>query len=121
MCQARKNDFNRVLLIGALMYLNDNDVQDTLEQIEGLCANHAIICIREPIGIEERLTLKEQFSDELQDDYNAIYRTQSELEEMFDDFLIKKGFSISKCDYMYKQKELNNRKETAQFYWILER
>lgn len=121
MNKAHKKNFNRILLIGALVYLNDSDVQETLKQVECLSANHAIICIREPIGISERLTLKEQFSDELQDNYNAIYRTQYELEEMMSKTLIQKGFSISKCDYMYKQIELNNRKETRQFYWILER
>lgn len=116
-----KNDFNRILLIGSLMYLNDDDVMDTLTQIEKLCDEHAIICVREPIGIGERLTLKEQFSEELQDNYNAIYRTQIELEELFKRTIINKGFSITQRDYMYKQEELNNRKETTQFFWILER
>lgn len=118
---AGKAEFNRVLLIGALMYLNDKDVQDTLHQIEKLCDQHVIVCIREPIGIEERLTLKEQFSDELQDDYNAIYRTKGELESLLEKPLLHEGFVIKQCDYMYKQKELNNRRETTQFYWILER
>lgn len=116
-----KTNFNRVLLIGALMYLNDSDVQSTLIQIERLCSEHAIICIREPIGIDERLTLKDQFSDELQDDYNAIYRTKEELELIFKKTLENKGFSIAERDFMYKQKELNNRRETTQFYWILKR
>ena len=116
-----KRNFNRVLLVGALMYLNDADVQSTLMQIERLCDEHAIICIREPIGIYERLTLKDQFSNELQDDYNAIYRTKKELELIFKKTLANKGFSVAESDFMYKQKELNNRKETTQFYWILKR
>lgn len=116
-----KKNFNRVLLVGALMYLNDADVQSTLMQIERLCNEHAIICIREPIGIDERLTLKDQFSNELQDDYNAIYRTKEELEIIFKKTLANKGFSVAESDFMYKQKELNNRKETTQFYWILKR
>ena len=103
------------------MYLNDADVQSTLMQIERLCNEHAIICIREPIGIDERLTLKDQFSNELQDDYNAIYRTKEELEIIFKKTLANKGFSVAESDFMYKQKELNNRKETTQFYWILKR
>ena len=116
-----KKNFNRVLLVGALMYLNDADVQSTLMQIERLCNEHAIICVREPIGIDERLTLKDQFSNELQDDYNAIYRTKEELEIIFKKTLANKGFSVAESDFMYKQKELNNRKETTQFYWILKR
>lgn len=117
----KKGTFNRILLIGSLMYLNDNDVDDTLEQIENLCDEHAIICIREPIGIGERLTLKEQFSEELKDDYNAIYRTKEEFEACFKNKLLTKGFKIQECNFMFASKELNNRKETTQYYWIIER
>ena len=118
--QDEKN-FNKVLLIGALMYLNDSDVKETLKQIEKLCDNHAIICIREPIGIEERLTLKEQFSEELKADYNAIYRTRGELEKFFENILSKKGFAIKEKGFMFPETDLNNRKETTQYYWIIER
>lgn len=118
--QDEKN-FNRVLLIGALMYLNDSDVKETLKQIEKLCDDRAIICIREPIGIEERLTLKDQFSEELKDDYNAIYRTRGELENIFENTLSQKGFAIKENGFMFPETDLNNRKETTQYYWIIER
>lgn len=118
--QDEKN-FNRVLLIGALMYLNDSDVKETLKQIEKLCDDSAIICIREPIGIEERLTLKDQFSEELKDDYNAIYRTRGELENIFENTLCQKGFAIKENGFMFPETDLNNRKETTQYYWIIER
>lgn len=121
MIEQQKRGFNRVLLVGALMYLNDKDVEDTLEQIESLCDTHTIICIREPIGIGERLTLKEQFSDELKDDYNAIYRTKEEFENIFENKLLNKGFNINSSDFMFAEKKLNNRKETTQYYWIIER
>lgn len=68
---------NRILLVGALMYLNDEDAIQTTKAIESVCKHNTIICIREPIGIEERLTLIEQFSEELEDNYNAIYRTRA--------------------------------------------
>lgn len=116
-----KGRYNRVLLIGALMYLNDGDVESALEQIESLCDNNAIICIREPIGINERLTLKEQFSEELKDDYNAIYRTKEELETIFKKKLLNKKFKIYICDYLFSDDELNNRVETKQYYWIIKR
>lgn len=122
-CMVKYNEgkFNTVLLVGALMYLNDADVESTLLQIAELSDAHTIICVREPIGIQERLTLKDQFSDELKDEYNAIYRTRAELEAIFERTILNQGFKIKECDFMFLEQKLNNRKETAQFYWIIER
>lgn len=117
----KKGLYNRVLIIGSLMYLNDDDVYSTLSQLENVLEESSIICIREPIGITERLTLKEQFSDELEDTYNAIYRTRDELEELFNNTLISKGFNIEEKAFLFDDNNLNNRKETAQFYYILKR
>ena len=117
----KKGKFNRVLVVGALMYLNDADVEKTIEQIEDICDSDAIICIREPIGIGERLTLKEQFSEELKDTYNAIYRTKEELERIFEKKLLNKNFTIRRDECLFSGNVLNNRKETIQYYWIIER
>ena len=83
--QKRKGKFNIVLIVGIMLYLNDNDVIEMLHQIERCCEKEAVICIREPIGIEERLTLKDYYSDELKCDYNAIYRTRDEIKEILKD------------------------------------
>ena len=117
----KEGTFDRILLIGALVYLNDSEVLKTLSAIESVCMNKAIICIREPIGIEDRLTLKENYSEELEDTYNAIYRTRDELVEMFQRTLINKGFKIVEEDFLFKDQNLNNRKETTQYYFILKR
>lgn len=116
-----KGDFNRILLVGILMYLNDKELGDTLEQIERICDEHAVICVREPVGIKERLTLKDFFSDELKDDYNAIYRTCHELQGFFDKSFLKNGFEIRHQGFLFDEDALNNRKETAQYFYILER
>ncbi len=116
----RKENYNRVLFIGALMYLNDEDIMETLSQTVRVCEQSTIICIREPIGIEERLTLKKQFSDELGEEYSAIYRTRDELVEIFETALINKGFVIDEENYLFED-GLNNRKETRQYYFVLKR
>lgn len=113
--------FNRVLFIGSLMYLNDEDVNITLNNALKVCEKKTIICVREPIGVEERLTLKQQFSEELKDTYNAIYRTREDLNEIFDKTLICNGFKVKKEGFLFGDSNLNNRKETAQYYYILER
>ncbi len=116
-----KGKYNCLILVGSLMYLNDEDVKKLFEAINRISYNNSLICIREPIGIEERLTLKEQFSEELEDSYNAIYRTRDELYYLFKDALLDNGFEVKEENFLFDSKELNNRKETSQYYFILER
>lgn len=117
-----KGKFNRVLLIGILVYLNEADVKNMFWQLERICAEHTIICVREPIGLGERLTLQNFYSDELKDDYNAIYRTRDEITGFLQENLLKKGFVVREEGFLFDEDQaLNNRKETAQYYFILER
>ena len=113
--------FNRVLFVGCFLYLNDADVLQTMKSVIAACDDDTIICIREPIGINQRLTLKEQFSDELKDEYNAIYRTRDEFIGFFASSLFDYGFQITEENFLFENKALNNRKETAQYYFILKR
>lgn len=113
--------FNRFLLIGILMYINDKELVSVMNQLTEVSAEHAIICVREPVGIDERLTLKGFYSEELKDNYNAIYRTRDELANVFHETLIKSGFRITQSGFLFSEDELNNRKETAQYYFALER
>ena len=115
-----KGKYNVILIMGILLYLNDNTLPEAFEQIERCCLEQAVICIREPIALESRLTLKEYFSEELNDNYNAVYRTRKELFEFFEKTFLKHGFYIKTEDFLFDEK-LNNRKETAQYYFILER
>lgn len=112
--------FNRVLVMGVLIYLNDDEVIECLNQIEKVSEKDVIVCIREPIGIEDRLTLKDYYSNELKADYSAIYRTNQELMRCFDSCFISKGLNLVETGGMYK-KELNNRAETEQHYYLFKR
>lgn len=112
--------FNTVLIMGAQLFFNDTDLPSFYKQVCDLCEEHAVICMREPIGIDERLTLKEFFSEELQDNYNAIYRTHDEYQLFYDEAFIRNGFHITDEDFLFEG-SLNNRKETAQYYWVFER
>lgn len=116
-----KGKFNTILMIGILMYLNDSDMEAVLRQVERICEPHAIICIREPIAIKDRLTLKDFFSEELKDNYNAIYRTREELMDFLKNTYIENGFQVQREGFLFDEDILNNRKETAQYYYILER
>ena len=71
--------FNRILMIGILLYFNDDDIPSLLSDVYECLDDNSVICVREPIAIEDRLTLSQEFSEELNDEYNAIYRTKEEL------------------------------------------
>lgn len=114
-------EYDVILLIGILMYLNDSDLYSALDQIRNVCNSHAVICIREPISVEERLTLKAFYSEELGDNYSAIYRTRAEFMDIFEKTLLAEDFVIKEENFLFENEELNNRKETVQYYFIFER
>lgn len=117
----QKGNFNRILLMGILIYINDNDLYSVMNQLIEVSEGHTVICIREPVGIDERLTLKEFYSEELKDNYNAIYRTRDELMNVFEETLLAAGFRMTQSGFLFSEDALNNRKETAQYYFVLER
>ena len=116
-----KGQYDRIILMGILMYINDWDLAAVMEQILKTAEEHTVICIREPVGIDERLTLKEFYSEELKDNYDAIYRTRDELFNVFEKTLMTAGFRITQSGFLFDEDALNNRKETAQYYFVLER
>lgn len=113
--------FNRVLMVGILVYFNDNDISDLLTNVLECLEDEAIICIREPIAIDTRLTLVQEYSEELEAEYNAIYRTRDELMEFFESTFLSEGFKITEEAFLFGDPQLNNRKETSQYYFIMER
>ena len=116
-----KGSFNRVIIIGSLMYMNDSDIIAMFRKIPELMTMKALICIKASVGIGARLTLKDFYSDELQSDYNAIYRTRDEYMNIFAQTLLAEGFTVIDEGFMFDDEAMNNRKETIQYYFILER
>lgn len=112
--------FDRILCCGVMIYLNDEDVAAAYRCMGSVAAQKCRIVLREPVGISARLTIKEHFSDELEQSYNAIYRTQQELESLMAETLFVSGFRIVEQGDVYGA-ELNNRAETIQRWIVLER
>lgn len=107
--------FNVILISGLLIYLNDEEVKQLFKILNCYIEESCRVLIREPIGINERLTLNEVWSEELMCEYSAIYRTQCELldlveHELFNSKLLKSG-------YLFEDK-LNNRVDTKQYYFL---
>ena len=112
--------FDRILCCGVMIYLNDGDVEKAFECMAAVAAPATRIVLREPIGVDRRLTIREHFSDELEQNYSAIYRTEQELLDQMAEPLFASGFRLAGRGDVYDA-ELNNRPETIQRWFVLER
>ncbi len=112
------SDCNTVFQTGLFVYLNDNAVKDVLKSLSGFVENKALFYCRESVStISERLTLKDFHSEELQEEYSAIYRTPEEYEEFFASYLPGAKI-ISKS--LILDENTGARQETNQQYWLLQ-
>jgi cyclopropane fatty-acyl-phospholipid synthase-like methyltransferase len=115
-----KPPYNLIIIAGVLIYMNDEDCLSALRAAAACCGPHARVYIREPLAVDERLTLDRIWSEELNHEYSAIYRTHDELMDMIETVFLNDGFSIKNDEPLYPP-ALNNRKETRQHMLILSR
>ncbi|AJI57213.1 mycolic acid cyclopropane synthetase family protein [Francisella philomiragia] len=113
--------FNKIIMFGVLIYLNDTDLKKTLEAIVELSSNKCILLLREPVGVEKRLTIKEHFSEDMDQTYNAVYRTERELLNVCNSTLGQAGFELQEAADVYLNSEYNNRAETKQKFFLFKR
>lgn len=112
--------FDLLLISGLLIYLNDEDCIKVLRDAAHLCAPGGAIYLREPVGIEERFTLDRFYSQELTDEYSAIYRTVEELRSLMKEALRDTEIVIEQEDVLFPG-TLERRAETRQYFFILRR
>lgn len=112
--------FDRILCCGVLIYLNDNEIESAFRCMAASCAPRSRILLREPMALEARLTLQHHPSEELQHEYNAIYRTRDEFERLLARTLLTVGFTIREEGDLFDS-SMNNRTETRQRWMMLDR
>lgn len=112
--------FDIIISLGLLIYLNDDELLRSLRGYASVANNRCKILFREPVGVNSRLTIKEHFSEDMNQIYNAIYRTEEELKDAFDTELVSHGFKLIGSGDVYDA-SLNNRAETKQKWFLLER
>ena len=101
------------------MYTNDKELKEDMKKLVGLFDENCIVYISEPIAIKERLTLNKFYSDNLESEYSAIYRTLDEYNEILEP-LYKSGFKL-KVNEEFFYDDIKLQKETRQWIFVLER
>lgn len=112
-----KPPFDLIIITGLLIYINDDQLEKVFSSINKLSKENTILYLREPVATKERLTLKEFYSEELEENYSAIYRTEEEYFKLFSNL---KGFKLVKSENIY-DKSVHERAETVHKYYILKR
>lgn len=113
--------FNKIICLGVLIYLNDKDLYLTLQNLCNVADQKCLIMLREPVALFNRLTIKEHYSDDMDQFYNAIYRTEDELLAYCNTVFDSSGFELHESGDVYNNPEFNNRTETKQKYYIYRR
>lgn len=113
--------FDRIVVLGLLIYLNEESVFETLRRILSVATAECRLLIREPVAIGERLTIKDHFSEDMELQYSAIYRTEQELLDMIRETLGQADFNLIDSGYVYAEPHMNNRADTIQKWYLLER
>ncbi len=110
-----KPPFDIIFIAGVLVFLNDEDIPKMINQINKLISHEKTIYIRETISLmDTRLTLKDFYSENLETNYSAIYRTKEELIDFFKEF---KDITDIKDDTIYET--LKKYDETGYRYFII--
>lgn len=112
--------FNRVIIGGVCMYINDDDLENCLKGFIKHLDGHCIMYLTETVAIKTRLTLDKCPSEALKTDYDVIYRTPDEYNEHYK-ILTGAGFKIIKQDFLPHLNAEKQFSETDRWYSILER
>ena len=85
--------FDVCVILGVCVYMNDEELEQSLRHLPDLMSDHAVLWFQESVGLKERLTLDRFPSEALQTGYTSIYRTKEEYMELYAP-LFKAGFSF---------------------------
>ena len=112
--------FSLFIISGVALYMDEDECRDMYKNVLTCCSTNCRVYVREPLAISERLTLNEVWSEELQTHYSAIYRSYAEHMAMLHDIFEDAGFYVPEMKELYND-DLANRRETRQFFTIVER
>ncbi|WP_054957469.1 class I SAM-dependent methyltransferase [Paenibacillus dakarensis] len=117
---SEETKFNRFVISGGvLMYINDDEVMQVLSKLIEKFDEDCIIYLSEPIAFGKRLTLDKFYSEDLENEYSAIYRTEEEYQKVFNVFY-EAGFTLEVNEEFFYD-DIKAQKETKQWMFVLRR
>ena len=119
-CGGMEERFQKIFINGVMMYINDTDLEKGLEGILSVCSGRCEVYLKESVAVDERLTLDEFYSDNLSQNYTAIYRGIVEYKRLVDKYFLCNGFGIVDEGSLFDE-GLRNRKETLDYFFVLKR
>ena len=113
-----KINFDYVFLSGVLLYLVDSDASLLIKKINDYTKQNSRILVRDSTGINGRFEIKDRYSEDLQANYNAVYRSRSELINLFSIH----GFNLVYDDDMFDDDSpLNKWDETRLRFYVFQK
>lgn len=101
--------FDVIFISGLFVYLNDDQAEKLLLNLIKMTGKETYLLLRDGSGIPKRHEINNKFSDHLQTEYSAIYRTPDEYTAIFRNA----GFECSKQENMFPEgHRLNKYPET---------
>jgi len=86
--------YSLIIIAGVMGFINDDNICEGLRNVLSVMADSCRICVLNPVGITQRLTLNHFFSDELESEYSVIYRTEEEYLRLMSE-LSESGFELA--------------------------
>lgn len=114
------DDFTHVLMAGVAMYLDDGEFRAALEQVADVCASSAVVYLREVLTSDARLTLRHEWSSDMDMEYHATYRGQEESAALVAGVLEPRGFRLVEAGSPVPA-HLANRSDTFQRFTLWRR
>lgn len=97
--------FKLIFISGLLIYLDDHDFLKLVNNINSFTEKGAYIVLRDGTAVDEQYEIKNRFSENLQANYSALYRTKQQYIEMFK----KGGFNLYEDEDMFDEGNILNK------------
>ncbi|MBZ0113166.1 MAG: class I SAM-dependent methyltransferase [Thermoanaerobaculia bacterium] len=91
--------FDVVFISGLFVYLTDDQADEVLSRLPGVCHPDTIVLLRDGTGLETRHEIDDRLSGHLQTRYSATYRTAAVYERLFADH----GFRLLRSENMFAE------------------
>lgn len=90
--------YDLVFISGLLLYLNEDELAQLLRRIEGYTRSGSVVVLRDGTGVPAHYEIQKRWSEALQANYAAIYRTREEYVAAFAGI----GFRCVRDDDMFE-------------------